>query len=62
VLIHKLEYFINAKIVGARIQASAWEILLAMLTMESIFGISGLILAPITYAYIKSELNEAKLI
>ncbi len=62
VLIHKLEYFINAKIVGSRIQASAWEILLAMITMESIFGISGLILAPITYAYIKSELSESKLI
>ena len=62
VLMHKLEYFINAKIVGSRIQAAAWEILVAMITMESIFGISGLILAPITYAYIKSELNQAKLI
>jgi predicted PurR-regulated permease PerM len=60
--IHKLEYFINAKIVGAKINAAAWELLIALLIMESIFGINGLLLAPILYAYIKSELSLAKLI
>lgn len=62
VLIHKLEYFINAKIVGSKIQASAWEILLAFLIMESCFGVNGLLMAPIVYAYIKSELLQEKLI
>ncbi|WJV54619.1 AI-2E family transporter [Pectobacteriaceae bacterium CE90] len=61
-LIHKLEYFLNAKIVGTRIKAHAWEILLAMLVFEAAFGISGVIAAPIYYAYLKSELKEAALI
>ena len=56
IIIHKLEYFLNARIVGTQIQASPWEILLAMLLMESAFGIPGLIAAPIYYAYLKDEL------
>lgn len=60
--VHKLEYFINAKIVGSKIHAAAWELLLALLIMEALFGITGLLIAPILYAYIKSELLLAKLI
>jgi predicted PurR-regulated permease PerM len=62
VLIHKLEYFINAKIIGNKINAAAWELLLALFLMEACFGIPGILLAPILYAYIKSELTDAKLI
>ncbi len=62
VVIHKLEYFFNAHIIGTQIKARAWEILLAMLVMESLFGIAGLIAAPIYYAYLKDELTERKLI
>ena len=62
VLIHKLEYFINAKIIGSKIHAASWEVLIAMLIFESIFGLAGLIVAPIFYAYIKLELKEAHLI
>ncbi|MEJ7583674.1 MAG: AI-2E family transporter, partial [Acidimicrobiales bacterium] len=50
VVIHKLEYFLNARLVGNQIEARAWEILLAMLLMEAAFGIAGLIAAPIYYA------------
>lgn len=60
--IHKLEYFINAKIIGDRVQAKAWELLLAMLGMEAMFGVPGLLLAPIIYAYIKSELLAEQLV
>jgi len=56
VLIHKLEYFLNAHIVGSHVKCHAWELLLAMLAMEAAFGISGLIAAPIYYAYLKDEL------
>jgi predicted PurR-regulated permease PerM len=56
VVIHKLEYFLNARIVGVRIDAHAWELLLAMLVLESAYGIAGLIAAPVFYAYLKSEL------
>jgi len=62
VVIHKLEYFLNARIVGSRIKSHAWELLLAMIIMEAAFGIVGLIAAPIYYAYLKAELADAKLI
>ncbi len=57
--IHKLEYFLNARLVGTQIQARAWELLLAMLLMEAVFGIAGLVAAPIYYAYLKDELTAA---
>ena len=56
ILIHKLEYFVNARIVGSQIRAHAWELLLAMLVMEAAFGVIGVVAAPIYYAYIKDEL------
>lgn len=62
IVIHKLEYFLNARIVGARINARAWELLIAMLVFESAWGIAGLIAAPLLYAYIKQELAQRKLI
>lgn len=62
VVIHKLEYFLNARIVGAHIHARAWELLLAMLTMEAAFGLAGLVAAPIFYAYLKAELVDAGLV
>ena len=62
VTIHKLEYFLNAKIVGTKINARAWELLSAMLVMEALFGIAGVIAAPVFYAYIKSELSQAELV
>ena len=62
VLIHKLEYFLNARIVGGQINARAWELLTAMLVMESAFGIAGLVAAPIAYAWLKDELGALGLI
>ncbi|HWX65016.1 MAG TPA: AI-2E family transporter [Rhodanobacter sp.] len=62
ILIHKLEYFLNARIVGTQIRARAWELLIAMLLMEAAFGLPGVIAAPIYYAYLKSELEAERLI
>jgi len=62
VVIHKLEYFVNARIIGTRIKARAWELLAAMLVMEAWFGVPGLIAAPIYYAYLKDELKARGLI
>ena len=62
VIIHKLEYFLNARIIGGQIRARAWELLLAMLAMEAVFGIAGLMAAPIYYAYVKDELRDKNLI
>ena len=58
VVIHKLEYFLNARIVGTQIRARAWELLLAMLTVEAAFGLPGLVAAPVYYAYLKRELVD----
>jgi len=60
--IHKLEYVLGARITGSRIKAQIWELLLAMMAMEAVFGVPGLVAAPIYYAYLKSELLAAKLI
>jgi len=57
-----LEYFLNAEIIGGEIESTAWEILVVMLIAESLFGISGVIIAPVVYAYIKCELAEFGLI
>ena len=58
VLIHKFEYFANAHIIGNRIRAKAWELLIVMLVMEAMFGLAGLICAPIIYAQIKQRLHS----
>jgi predicted PurR-regulated permease PerM len=62
VTIHKLEYFLNARIIGTQINARAWELLAAMLVMEALFGIPGVIAAPVFYAYLKHELQAANLV
>ena len=62
VVIHKLEYFVNARVMGGQIHARAWELLLAMLVMDAVFGIPGVIAAPIYYAYLKNELSAQNLI
>jgi len=56
--IHKLEYFLNAHIIGTRIRASAWELLMVMLVMESLMGLAGLVSAPIIYAQLKHRLHQ----
>ena len=62
VLVHKLEYFLNARIVGSQINAAAWELLTAMLLLEAIFGLPGVVAAPILYAWVKDELKSAGLV
>ena len=62
IIIHKLEYFVNARVMGTHIQARAWELLVAMVVMEAAFGIAGVVAAPIYYAYLKNELSAKGLI
>ena len=58
VTIHKLEYFLNAQIIGSKIRSTAWELLLFMLVLEATFGLAGLLAAPIIYAQIKRILAD----
>lgn len=62
IVVHKFEYFLNARIVGTQIRARAWELLIAMVFMEAAFGAAGVIAAPIYYAYLKRELEAANLV
>ena len=62
VIIHKLEYLINSRIVGGETDSQAWEILLAILVGEAAFGVGGVIVAPIAYAFIKRELRDRGLV
>lgn len=57
ILVNLSEYYTNAKIVGVEMKTSMWEILIAMMVMEVIFGIWGIALAPVIYGYIKEELK-----
>src|SRR5262249_20337290 len=56
VLIHKLEYLLNSKIVGGRIRNPAWLTLIALIIGERLMGIPGLILAPVVLNYLRVEM------
>lgn len=58
ILIHKTEYVINARTVGSRISMNSWEILAAMLTGEALFGVRGLVTAPLLYPFFKREIQR----
>lgn len=62
IVIHKLEYFLNARIVGGQISAKSWELLMAMLVFEAAFGLPGVVAGPIYYAYLKSELKQVGMV
>ena len=62
IIIHKLEYFLNARIMGEHIKAAAYELLIVIVIFEALFGIAGVVAAPIYYGYLKSELKTAKII
>src|ERR1043166_1139084 len=62
ILIHKLEYLINSRIVGGETDSQAWEILMAIIIGEAAFGAGGIVMAPIVYTFIKGELRERGLL
>ncbi len=58
VVLHKLEYFLNSKIIGDRIKNPVWLTLLALIIGERFMGIPGMILAPVVLHYIKVEISR----
>jgi predicted PurR-regulated permease PerM len=62
ILIHKGEYLVNAKILGKKTNTAAWELLAVMFVGEAVFGLPGLVAAPLYYAYVKKELLVAGLV
>ena len=55
IFLHKLEYFLNSKIIGGTIKNPMWLILFALVIGERLIGLPGLIFAPVFLRYIKKE-------
>ncbi len=60
ILIHKLEYFLNSKIIGDRIKSPMWLTLIGLILGEKLMGIPGMILAPVVLHYIRVETSQNK--
>jgi len=60
--ISKLQYLLTSRLVGSEVDSQAWEILLAIIVGEAAFGLAGVVVAPIIYAFIKGELRERALV
>jgi predicted PurR-regulated permease PerM len=60
VLVHKLEYFLNARIQGHEIGAAAWELLIVLFVSELLFGPAGMVAAPVIYAFVKADLKRMR--
>jgi predicted PurR-regulated permease PerM len=61
IALHKLEYFLNSKIIGDRIKNPLWLTLIALVVGEVILGIPGMVLAPMVLYYIKVEASTSQL-
>ena len=58
IVVHKLEYFLNAHFVGCRIDMTVYALLAYVLVLESAFGVTGLVAAPIYCAWLTRELRD----
>ncbi len=61
VVIHKLEYLLNSKIIGDRIKNPIWLTLLGLILGEKLMGIPGMILAPVILNYLKVEASKIEI-
>jgi predicted PurR-regulated permease PerM len=62
IALSKLQYVLTSQLVGGEVDSQAWEILFAIIVGEAAFGIAGVVMAPIVYAFIKAELRERALV
>ena len=60
IVLHKLEYFLNSKVIGDRIKNPMWLTLLGLIIGETLMGIPGMILAPVVLHYIKVEASKSR--
>jgi predicted PurR-regulated permease PerM len=62
VLVHKLEYFLNSKIVGARIRNPIWLTLFGLIVGEKLMGVPGMILSPVVLNYLRVEMSQVEVL
>lgn len=60
IVLHKLEYFLNSKIVGDRIRNPVWLTLLGLIIGERLMGVPGMILAPVLLYFVKEEAKQVQ--
>jgi predicted PurR-regulated permease PerM len=58
IVVHKLEYFLNAHFVGNRVDMPVYALLATMLLLEAGFGVPGVIAAPVYCAWLTRELRD----
>jgi predicted PurR-regulated permease PerM len=58
VVVHKLEYFLNSKIIGARIRNPIWLTLFGLIVGEKLMGVPGMILSPVVLNYLRVEMSK----
>jgi predicted PurR-regulated permease PerM len=58
IVIHKLEYLLNSKIIGARIRNPIWLTLFGLIVGEKIMGVPGMILSPVVLNYLRVEMSK----
>lgn len=61
VVIHKLEYFLNSKIIGDRIKNPVWLTLVGLVLGERLMGLPGMVLAPVILDFIKNEASTIEM-
>ena len=60
VVVHKLEYFLNSKIIGDRIRNPIWLTLIGLIIGERLMGIPGMIFAPVVLNYLRVEMSKTE--
>lgn len=60
ILIHKLEYLLDSKIIGRRIECPMWLTLIGLLLGERLMGIPGMVLAPVVLHFIRVETSALR--
>ena len=55
VCIHHLGFFLNSKIIGAKIRSPIWLTLVALVVGERLMGVTGMVLSPVVLHYIRIE-------
>src|SRR4051812_43749198 len=58
IVVHKLEYFLNSKIIGSRIRNPIWLTLIGLIIGEKLMGVPGMILSPVVLNYIRVEMSK----
>jgi predicted PurR-regulated permease PerM len=57
VVLHKLEYLLNSRIVGGSIDSPMWVTLIGIVVGEATMGVPGVLIAPALLHYVREELR-----